>query len=150
MSCLEALEKPLEVPESLPLVLVVAAALVDSDGRVLLAQRAAGREGAGLWEFPGGKVDPGESPEYALARELGEEIGIEARPCCFLPLTFASHRCERFHLLMPLYVCRMWKGAARARAGEHEALRWLFPREMGALPMPEADIPLVAALRESL
>lgn len=103
---------------------------------------------AGLWEFPGGKVDPGESPEYALARELNEELGIEARPCCLQPLTFASHRYASFHLLMPLYVCRMWKGTPQAR--EHAALRWLFPREMTDLPMPEADIPLVTALIESV
>lgn len=147
-SCLEALEKPLEKPDPAPLLLVAAAALVDRDGRVLLAQRAEGSALAGLWEFPGGKVDPGESPEYALARELNEELGIEARPCCFLPLTFASHRYESFHLLMPLYVCRMWKGVPQAR--EHAALRWLFPREMTGLPMPEADIPLVTALIESV
>lgn len=148
MSCLEALEKPLVVPGPLPLMVVAAAALVDSEGRVLLAQRGEGTALAGLWEFPGGKVEPGESPEYALSRELEEELGIETRPCCFFPRTFASHRYETFHLLMPLYVCRVWKGIPRAQT--HAALRWLHPRAMGDLPMPDADIPLVAALAESL
>lgn len=148
MSCLEALETPLVVPAPLPLLLVAAAALVDADGRVLLAQRAQGDALAGLWEFPGGKIRPDEAPEYALARELNEELGIETRPCCFFPRTFASHRYERFHLLMPLYVCRMWKGIPRARV--HAALQWVTPREMTDLPMPEADRPLVLALIDGL
>ena len=131
-----------------PLVLVAAAALVDHDGRVLLAQRPADKSMPGLWEFPGGKVEPGETPEAALIRELREELGIETWGSCLAPLTFASHRYERFHLLMPLFACRRWDGTPRPREGQ--TLRWTHPRDMRALPMPPADLPLVAVLRDWL
>lgn len=126
------------------LVLVVAVALVDSDDRVLVAQRPAGKSLAGLWEFPGGKVEPGERPEAALIRELGEELGIVVEEACLAPLTFASHAYPDMHLLMPLYVCRRWDGIVRSCEGQ--ALRWLPPRELRAIPMPPADAPLIPAL----
>jgi 8-oxo-dGTP diphosphatase len=132
----------------LRLVLVAAAALVDPDGRVLIAQRPEGRSMAGLWEFPGGKVEIGETPEAALTRELAEELGVETWASCLAPLTFVSHAYPEFHLLMPLYVCRRWQGTARAR--EHAALRWVWPRELTAYPMPPADKPLLPALRDLL
>ena len=130
------------------LLLVVACALVDPDGRVLLARRPEGRAMAGLWEFPGGKLDPGERPEAALIRELGEELGIETRASCLAPLAFASHAYEELHLLMPLYVCRRWWGTPRPREGQ--ALRWVRPRAMRDYPMPPADEPLVAHLIDML
>ncbi|MFO1188413.1 MAG: (deoxy)nucleoside triphosphate pyrophosphohydrolase [Alphaproteobacteria bacterium] len=130
------------------IVLVVAAALVDRDGRVLLAQRPAGKPMAGLWEFPGGKVGEGETPEAALIRELKEELAIDVTAACLAPFTFASHAYDDFHLLMPLYVCRRWKGTLAAREGQ--ALKWLRPRDMGAIPMPPADVPLIAMLRDLL
>ena len=128
--------------------LVVAVALVDPDGRVLIAQRPEGKAMAGLWEFPGGKVDPGERPEAALIRELGEELGIETKATCLAPLTFASHAYADFHLLMPLYVCRRWWGMVEAREGQ--ALRWVRPNRMREFPMPPADEPLVAHLMDAL
>lgn len=128
--------------------LVVAVALVDPDGRVLIAQRPEGKAMAGLWEFPGGKVDPGERPEAALIRELDEELGIETRSSCLAPLTFASHAYDDFHLLMPLYVCRRWWGTVTAREGQ--ALRWVRPNRMREFPMPPADEPLVAHLIDML
>ena len=128
--------------------LVAAVALVDRDGRVLLAQRPEGKEMAGLWEFPGGKVEPGETPEAALIRELDEELGIGTWESCLAPLTFASHAYDRFHLLMPLYACRKWAGSPAPR--EAQALAWVRPREMPAYPMPPADRPLVAMLRDFL
>ncbi len=131
-----------------PILLVVAVALVDPDGRVLLARRPPGKALAGLWEFPGGKVDPGERPEAALIRELREELGIETDEACLAPFTFASHAYETFHLLMPLYVCRVWKGTAAAREGQE--LAWVRPVKMGDYPMPPADKPLVAMLRDLL
>ncbi len=131
-----------------PHVLVAACALVDAEGRVLLAQRPPGKSLAGLWEFPGGKIDPGETPEEALVRELREELGIDTSESCLAPLAFASHDYDTFHLLMPLYVCRIWKGEAAAREGQ--TLRWVRPNQMAALPMPPADIPLVAILRDWL
>ncbi len=130
------------------LLLVVACALVDADGRVLVARRPEGRPLAGLWEFPGGKLRPGESPEAALVRELREELGIDTEESCLAPLTFASHRYPDHHLLMPLFVCRVWRGIARPREGQE--LRWVRPGELGRLPMPPADAPLVAALRDLL
>jgi 8-oxo-dGTP diphosphatase len=132
----------------LPVVLVVAVALVDVDGRVLLAQRPAGKAMAGLWEFPGGKVQPGEAPEAALIRELKEELGIDVTEGCLAPLTFASHRYETFHLLMPLYVCRRWQGEAAAREGQ--SLAWVRPQKLDHYAMPPADKPLVAMLRDWL
>jgi 8-oxo-dGTP diphosphatase len=131
-----------------PVVLVAAAALVDVDGRVLLAQRPAGKAMAGLWEFPGGKVEAGERPETALIRELREELGIDVTEACLAPLTFASHAYETFHLLMPLYVCRRWKGEMVAREGQ--ALAWVRPVRLRDYPMPEADIPLISHLIDTL
>jgi len=130
------------------LLLVVAAALVDADNRILIAQRPAGKQLAGLWEFPGGKVDPGERPEDALIRELREELGIEVKAPCLAPLTFASHAYEDFHLLMPLYVCRRWEGFARSHEGQ--ALKWVKARDLRNWPMPPADEPLIPPLVELL
>ena len=131
-----------------PLVLVAAAALVDTDGRVLLAQRPPGRSMAGLWEFPGGKVNARETPEAALIRELGEELGIDVAASCLAPLTFASHSYPDFHLLMPLYVCRKWSGIPVAR--EEQRLAWVRPARLGDYAMPPADGPLIAVLRDLL
>jgi len=130
------------------MLLVVACALVDADGRVLLAQRPQGKTLAGLWEFPGGKVEPGEMPEETLIRELKEELGISVAKACLAPLTFASHAYETFHLLMPLYVCRRWEGTVQSMEGQ--ALEWVRPVRMRDYPMPPADIPLVASLRDLL
>jgi 8-oxo-dGTP diphosphatase len=129
-------------------VLVAAVALIDTDGRVLLAQRPAGKSMAGLWEFPGGKVDIGETPEAALIRELAEELGIDVTASCLAPFTFASHTYPDFHLLMPLYVCRKWSGIPSAREGQR--LAWVWPARLADYPMPPADVPLVAALRDLL
>jgi 8-oxo-dGTP diphosphatase len=126
------------------LLLVVAAALIDADGRVLIAQRPPGKQLAGLWEFPGGKVDPGERPEQSLIRELAEELGITVKEDCLAPLTFASHAYEDFHLLMPLYVCRRWEGFVQSREGQ--ALKWVRARDLRDYPMPPADEPLLPAL----
>ncbi|GLK78155.1 NTP pyrophosphohydrolase [Methylopila jiangsuensis] len=128
----------------LKLVLVVACALIDADGRVLLAQRPEGKSLAGLWEFPGGKVEPGERPEQTLIRELAEELGVVVEEPCLAPLTFASHRYETFHLLMPLYVCRRWTGIVTGREGQ--ATRWVRPNALRDHPMPPADEPLIAHL----
>jgi 8-oxo-dGTP diphosphatase len=130
------------------LVLVAAAALVDADGRVLLAERPAGKPLAGLWEFPGGKVETGESPESALIRELREELGIDTWESCLAPLTFASHAYETFHLLMPLFVCRRWRGTVLAREGQR--LAWVRPGALRDYPMPPADLPLIPILRDWL
>ncbi len=130
------------------LLFVVAAALIDADNRVLIAQRPEGKALAGLWEFPGGKVDPGERPEEALIRELREELEIEVKAACLAPLTFASHAYEDFHLLMPLYVCRRWEGFVRAR--EDQALKWVRARELRNWPMPPADEPLIPPLVDLL
>lgn len=130
------------------IVLVSAVALIDVDGRVLLAQRPEGKSMAGLWEFPGGKVEPDETPEAALIRELQEELGIDTWASCLAPLTFASHSYENFHLMMPLFACRKWDGTPRAREGQ--TLKWVKPIEMGNYPMPAADIPLIAVLRDWL
>lgn len=129
-------------------VLVVACALVDSDGRVLIAKRPQGREMAGLWEFPGGKVDAGEKPEAALIRELKEELGIDVTHSCLAPLTFASHGYESFHLLMPLYVCRKWHGDVTPLEGQE--LAWVRPNRLSGYDMPPADEPLRAMLRDLL
>jgi len=127
---------------------VAACALVDVDGRVLIAKRPVGKQLAGLWEFPGGKVEPGETPEACLIRELDEELGIQVIHACLAPFVFASHAYDKFHLLMPLYLCRRWDGVAVAR--EHEALAWVRPEKMDDYPMPPADVPLVAWLRDLL
>jgi 8-oxo-dGTP diphosphatase len=132
----------------LKLVLVVAVALVDADNRVLIAERPQGKALAGLWEFPGGKVDQGESPETALIRELDEELGIKVKEACLAPLTFASHAYADFHLLMPLYVCRRWEGFVQAREGQ--TLKWVRARDLRAYPMPPADAPLIPPLVELL
>jgi 8-oxo-dGTP diphosphatase len=145
MNCFD----PNSTPEpGKPILLVVAVALVDVDGRVLLAQRPEGKTLAGLWEFPGGKVHEGESPEYALVRELREELGIETAGSCLAPFTFASHNYESFHLLMPLFVCRVWEGTPMPLEGQK--LAWARPNDMGQYPMPPADKPLVAMLRDLL
>jgi 8-oxo-dGTP diphosphatase len=130
------------------LLLVVAVALVDPDGRVLLSQRPPGKQLAGLWEFPGGKLEPEERPEAALIRELDEELGITVEEPCLAPLTFASHAYPDFHLLMPLYICRRWKGIANGREGQ--ALKWVRPKELRDYPMPPADAPLIPALIDLL
>ena len=130
------------------LLLVVAAALVDADGRVLIAQRPEGKGMGGLWEFPGGKLEPGERPEEALIRELREELDITVKEPCLAPLTFASHRYEDFHLLMPLFICRRWEGTPRAI--EHQAIRWVRPERLRDFPMPPADEPLIPMLRDAL
>lgn len=132
----------------LEVVLVAACALIDADGRVLLARRPPGRPLAGLWEFPGGKVEKGERPEQALVREMSEELGIEIAEPCLAPLTFASHTYPEFHLLMPLFACRRWKGTPEAREGQE--LAWVRPNRMGEFPMPPADEPLRAMLRDLL
>jgi 8-oxo-dGTP diphosphatase len=128
--------------------LVVAVALLDADDRVLIAQRPEGKALAGLWEFPGGKIEPGERPEEALIRELREELDIEVKAPCLAPLSFASHAYEAFHLLMPLYVCRKWQGFPRAREGQ--ALKWVLPKALRDYPMPPADAPLIAHLVDLL
>jgi 8-oxo-dGTP diphosphatase len=131
-------------PPSTTLVLVAACALVDTDGRVLIAQRPAGRSMAGLWEFPGGKIETGERPEHTLIRELGEELGIVVSEPCLAPLTFASHAYPDFHLLMPLFVCRRWEGTPTALEGQ--ALKWVKPNQLKDFPMPPADLPLISHL----
>lgn len=133
------------VPKTL---FVVAAALIDGDGRILLAQRPEGKALAGLWEFPGGKVSPGETPEAALVRELQEELGISVRPSCLAPFAFASHTYPQFHLMMPLYLCRVWEGEPHGKEGQ--ALAWVRPQRLHDYPMPPADVPLVAQLRTML
>ena len=130
------------------LLLVAACALIDADGRVLVAQRPEGKSMAGLWEFPGGKVETGETPEDALVRELREELGVNTRPACLAPLTFASHAYEKFHLLMPLYACRKFDGTPVGREGQ--ALKWVRPRDLRNWPMPPADEPLIPVLIDLL
>jgi 8-oxo-dGTP diphosphatase len=130
------------------LVSVAACALIDADGRVLLAQRPKGKSMAGLWEFPGGKIEAGETPEQSLIRELEEELGIVVKEACLAPLTFASHGYADFHLLMPLYVCRRWDGTVTAREGQ--GLAWVRPNRLRDFPMPPADLPLVAHLTSLL
>ncbi len=132
----------------LKIVLVSAVALIDADDRVLLAQRPPGKSMAGLWEFPGGKVEPGETPEAALIRELQEELGIDTWSSCLAPLTFASHAYDDFHLLMPLFACRRWQGQPMAR--EEQVLKWVRPNDLRGYPMPPADVPLIPILRDWL
>ena len=130
------------------ILVVVAVALIDADDRVLIAQRPEGKALAGLWEFPGGKIDQGERPEAALIRELQEELGIAVKEACLAPLTFASYAYPEFHLLMPLYVCRRWEGFVQSREGQ--ALKWVRPRDLRQYPMPPADEPLIPPLIELL
>jgi 8-oxo-dGTP diphosphatase len=132
----------------LKLTLVVAVALIDTDNRILLAQRPEGKQLAGLWEFPGGKVEPGERPEETLIRELREELGIDVKEPCLAPLTFASHAYESFHLLMPLYVCRRWEGFVQPLEGQ--GVKWVKPQELRSYPMPPADEPLIPFLVDLL
>ena len=134
--------------ENTPILLVVAGALIDRDGRILITQRPEGRSMAGLWEFPGGKVESGETPEAALIRELHEELGIDTSENCLAPFTFASHAYESFHLLMPLYLCRKWQGLIVGKEGQNH--KWVKPNELKAHSMPPADEPLVAMLRDFL
>jgi 8-oxo-dGTP diphosphatase len=147
MGCFDAIDAP-PPPRPDKIVYVVAVALVDRDGRVLLAQRPEGKNLAGMWEFPGGKIEKGETPEAALIRELKEELGIDTAESCLAPLTFASHRYDDFHLFMPLYVCRVWRGSVTAH--EHQSMTWVYPRDFNQYPMPPADIPLIPALQELL
>jgi 8-oxo-dGTP diphosphatase len=130
------------------IILVSAVALIDPDGRVLLAQRPEGKSLAGLWEFPGGKVEPGETPEAALIRELKEELDIDTWSSCLAPLTFASHSYDDFHLLMPLFACRKWQGTVRSLEGQQ--LAWVKPNQLRDYPMPPADLPLIPILRDWL
>lgn len=130
------------------LVLVAAVALIDADGRVLIAERPEGRSMAGMWEFPGGKIEQGETPEAALIRELHEELGIETWARCLAPLSFASHAYPDFHLLMPLFACRRWQGTVTPREGQR--LRWVHARDLSGYPMPPADLPLIPILRDWL
>ena len=127
-------------------VLVSAVALVDKDGRILIAKRPSGKSMAGLWEFPGGKVEFGETPEQALVRELSEELDIKTWNSCLAPLTFASHSYEEFHLLMPLFICRKWEGIIKSK--EKQELKWVYSKDLKNYPMPPADIPLIAILRD--
>ncbi len=129
-------------------ILVSAVALIDRDGRVLIAQRPEGKSMAGLWEFPGGKVEDGETPEAALIRELQEELGIDTWSSCLAPLTFASHAYHDFHLLMPLFACRKWEGTPQSREGQR--LKWVHAKDLSSFPMPAADVPLLPFLRDWL
>lgn len=148
IGCEQALDLPPPECAQKKTVFVVAAALIDADKRILMAQRPEGKSLAGLWEFPGGKVAPGETPEFALMRELREELGIETRPCCFTPVAFASHGYDDFHLLMPVFACRVWRGTPTGQEGQ--ALKWMFLHELYDLPMPDADKPLVPLLEAVL
>jgi len=130
------------------IIFVAACALVDGDGRVLVAERPAGKNMAGLWEFPGGKIEPGETPEHALIRELHEELGIDTWASCLAPLTFASHSYDDFHLLMPLFACRKWEGTPTPKEGQ--VLKWVAPKALRDYPMPAADIPLIPILLDWL
>ncbi len=130
------------------LLLVVAVALIDVDSRVLISKRPDGKQLAGLWEFPGGKLEPGETPEAALIREVKEELDIELCPTCIAPLTFASHTYDEFHLMMPLYICRTWEGEINPREGQEVA--WVRANRLQHYPMPPADAPLIPALRDLL
>jgi 8-oxo-dGTP diphosphatase len=138
----------MSMPDGIKLVLVAALALIDEDGRVLLTQRPEGKPMAGLWEFPGGKVEPGETPETALIREIREELGIALRAPCIAPLTFASHSYETFHLLMPLFVCRRWEGDVEPQEGQQIA--WVRAAKLRDYPMPAADLPLIPILQDWL
>lgn len=144
MSCADLPAPP--KPEKM--LLVAAAALIDADGRILLSQRPEGKSLAGLWEFPGGKVEPGETPETALVRELKEELDIDTKESCLAPIAFASHSYEDFHLLMPLYAIRVWSGFAKGNEGQ--AIKWVPLSKLAEYPMPQADLPLIPLLRDLL
>lgn len=144
--CFDAEAAPQPAPAKI--VYVVAVALVDRDGKVLLAQRPPGKKMAGLWEFPGGKIEQGETPEAALVRELHEELGIDTKTSCLAPLTFASHTYDDFHLFMPVFVCRVWKGVVTSKEGQ--AFAWVYPKDFNLYPMPPADVPLIPILRDLL
>lgn len=146
MSCADALAKPPPVAPATRLVLVVAAALIDADGRVLITEHSKADDFQGMWEFPGGKLEPGELPEWALMRELREELGIETRPTCYYPIGFASHTYESLgaHVLMPLYACRVWGGVVEAREGQQ--MKWVPPRQLYNYPLLPADVPLIAQI----
>jgi 8-oxo-dGTP diphosphatase len=146
MSCIDITLPP--APQSGKLLLVVAAALIDADGRILLARRPEGKSMAGLWEFPGGKIMEGETPEAALVRELKEELGIDTGIACLYPIAFASHAYPEFHLLMPLYACRNWRGQVQPK--EKQEVAWVRINAMADYAMPPADVPLVSALRDAL
>lgn len=147
--CEKALNEPRPtLPVNLPIVWVSAAALIDKDGRLLITQRPEGKSLAGMWEFPGGKIEEGETPEFALVRELEEELGIETRECCFTAAGFASHQYDKFHLIMPLYICRHWKGNPVGQEGQN--LKWVRPIDLYEHPMPPADIPLIDTLLSML
>ena len=146
MNCEESLNRPRPETPDLPIVLVAAAALINPNGEVFLAQRPKNKAMGGLWEFPGGKIDSGETPEFALMRELEEELSIETRPSCYHPIAFASHSYEDFHLLMPLFACRKWRGDITLK--EHQASVWVKPVDMLNYAMPAADLPLVTTLRD--
>lgn len=149
MSCLEALKRPRpDAPPGLPVVLVVAAVLINQSGEILVTQRPEGKSMAGLWEFPGGKVKDGETPEYAIVRELHEELGIESRETCYTPFGFASHSYDDFHLMMPLYALRIWQGEPQGKEGQ--ALQWIKPQKLYDLAMPPADIPLISQILDRL
>jgi 8-oxo-dGTP diphosphatase len=145
-NCFDA--APPSKPASGKIVYVVAAVLVDRDGRVLLAQRPAGKKMAGLWEFPGGKIEASETPEEALVRELHEELGIDTKASCLSPLTFASHAYDDFHLFMPVFICRVWQGMVTSKEGQ--AFAWVYSKDFDKYPMPPADVPLIPVLRDLL
>lgn len=147
-SCRDALDKPRPEKSGLPILLVAAVALIDRDGRILIGQRPEGKPMAGMWEFPGGKLEEGESPEYALMRELNEELGIETRPCCFSPLTFVTHEYDKFTLMMPLYACRVWDGIVQAKEGQN--LKWVKPLDLYDEALLPADIPMIPYLIDML
>jgi 8-oxo-dGTP diphosphatase len=136
------------VADDLPLIMVVAVALVDVDGRILISQRPKNKSMSGLWEFPGGKIEDGENPEQALIRELKEELNIDVSDKCLAPFTFASYKYEKFHLLMPLYVCRVWEGSVQSMEGQ--VFKWVRPKKLKEYPMLPADTPIVAMLRDLL
>lgn len=148
MSCFDAMPEQDETLAPLPVVQVAAAVLIDADGRVLIAQRPEGKAFAGLWEFPGGKLETGETPEQTLVRELKEELDIDTRQSCLAPISFVSHRYDAAHLLMLVYACRTWKGFVRPM--EHTALAWVDVRKLREYPMPAADLPLIPVLHDLL
>lgn len=148
ISCADALDLPAPAQPTKKIIHVAAAALIDSDNRVLLAQRPAGKSMPGLWEFPGGKIEAGELPEYALMRELREELNVETRPCAFFPVAYASHAYDDFHLLMPLFICRVWRGPVAPQEGQ--AVKWVRAADLYKYEMPPADLPLIPPLQQAL